>query len=157
MIFAAAAAGSAAASGALMAGRHGGPAAHSGCASCTHPLLGPCWPLPDQPCDPSRLCSPAAASWSVGHTPGIKVRPQHPKYLEGLMAEGHLVSICQMTGMSVQATAEGFLHALLDLSEVRMLTSCAMVSLSSARFWRMRRADSLLVTRLRSALGMSGT
>ena len=70
------------------------------------------------------------------------------------MAEGHLVSVCQMKGMSVQATAEGFL---LDLSEVRMLTSCAIVSLSSARFWRMRRADSLLVTRLRSALGMSGT
>ena len=46
-----------------------------------------------------------------------------------------------------------YLHALLILYELQRLTSCAMVSLSSARFWRMRRADSLLVTRLRSRLG----
>ena len=105
MVLAAAAAGSAAASGALMAGRHGGPAAHSGCASCTHPLPGPCWPLPARPCDPSRLCSPAAASWSVGHTPGIKVRPQKMNTWKGSWEKVTWCQLCETQGMSAQSTA----------------------------------------------------
>ena len=35
------------------------------------------------------------------------------------------------------------------------ITSCAMASLSSARFWRMRRADSRFVTRLQAITQVS--